>query len=78
VSLFVLSSEIEERDEVEVATGRSTKRSESYYVYYFIFKRITKKRSDINSFISLTVIPSSLVAILLVLEGSVISFSKVY
>jgi hypothetical protein len=26
VSLFVLSPEIEDRDEVEVATGRSTKR----------------------------------------------------
>jgi hypothetical protein len=40
-SLFVLSSEIEDRDEVEVVTGRSTKRLND--IYYFIFKRITKK-----------------------------------
>jgi hypothetical protein len=37
----VLSSEIEDRDEVEVVTGRSTKRLND--IYYFIFKRITKK-----------------------------------
>jgi hypothetical protein len=51
VSLFVLSPEIEGRDEVEVATGRSTKKPSSPNdMYYFIFKRITKK-SDMNSFI---------------------------
>jgi hypothetical protein len=40
----VLSPEIEDRDEVEVATGRSTKRPSTLNeIYYFILKRITKK-----------------------------------
>jgi hypothetical protein len=40
----VPAPEIEDRDEVEVATGRSTKRPSTLNdVYYFIFKRITKK-----------------------------------
>jgi hypothetical protein len=44
VSLFVLSLEIEDRDEVEVVTERSTKRLSSLNeIYYSIFKRITKK-----------------------------------
>jgi hypothetical protein len=50
VSLFVLSPEMGDRDEVEAATGRSTKRPTLNNMYYFIFKRITKK-SDMNSFI---------------------------
>jgi hypothetical protein len=43
VSLFVLSPEIEDRDEAEVATGRSTKRPSTLYdisvlfVYFFLF-----------------------------------------
>jgi hypothetical protein len=56
VSLFVLSSEIEHRDEVEVATGRNTKRpsTNNDIIYYFIFKRVTKKKkSEMNSFILL-------------------------
>jgi hypothetical protein len=49
VSLFVVNPEIEDRDEVEVAAGRSTKRpSTPNDIYYFIFKRITKKKSDMN------------------------------
>jgi hypothetical protein len=44
VSLFVVSPEIEDRDEVEVATGRSTKRPSALNdIYYVIFKRIKKK-----------------------------------
>jgi hypothetical protein len=40
----VLSPEIEDRDEVEVVTGRSTKRPSTLNdTNYFIFKRITKK-----------------------------------
>jgi hypothetical protein len=40
----VLSLEIEDRDEVEVVTERSTKRLSSLNdIYYSIFKRITKK-----------------------------------
>jgi hypothetical protein len=44
--MFVLSPEIEDPDEVEVATGQSTKRPSTVNdirVYYFIFKYITKK-----------------------------------
>jgi hypothetical protein len=54
-SLFVLSSEIEHRDEVEVETGRNTKRpsTNNDIIYYFIFKRVTKKKSEMNSFILL-------------------------
>jgi hypothetical protein len=58
------------------------------YVYYFIFKPITKKKSHVNSFILFSnfqilrlVIPSSFVAILLVpTSGSIISVksTKVY
>jgi hypothetical protein len=88
VSLFVLSSEIEDRDEVEVATGRSTRRPSTLNVYtmYFIFKMITKKKSDMNSFVFFCcsysemtifkVLPSSFVVILLVLEGSTIGLVK--
>jgi hypothetical protein len=48
MSLFVLSLlEIEDRNEVEVATGRNTKRpstlNDIYLLFIFIFKRITKK-----------------------------------
>jgi hypothetical protein len=44
VSLFVVSPEIEDRDEVEVATGRSTKRPSTLNdIYYVIVKRIKKK-----------------------------------
>jgi hypothetical protein len=40
----VLSPEIEDRDEVKVAIGQSTKRPSTLNdIYYFIFKRITKK-----------------------------------
>jgi hypothetical protein len=41
VSLFVLSPDIEDRDEVKVATGRSTKRPSTLNgtrIYYFIFQ----------------------------------------
>jgi hypothetical protein len=41
VSLFVLSPEIEDRDEIKVATGRSTKRPSALNgtrIYYFIFQ----------------------------------------
>jgi hypothetical protein len=46
VSLFLLSPESEDRNEVEVATGRSTKRPtlNDTHIYYFIFKRIKKKK----------------------------------
>jgi hypothetical protein len=41
-----------DRDAVEVATGRSTKRLSTLNgTYYFILERITKKQSDMNSFI---------------------------
>jgi hypothetical protein len=40
----MLSPEIEDRGEVEVATGRSTKTPTLNDMYYFIFKRITKKK----------------------------------
>jgi hypothetical protein len=44
MSLFVLTPEIEDRDQVEVATGRSTKRPSTLNdIYYFIFKQITNK-----------------------------------
>jgi hypothetical protein len=43
VSLFVVSPEIEDPDEVEVATGRSTKRPSSLnYIILCIFKWIKK------------------------------------
>jgi hypothetical protein len=42
--MSLLSREIEDRDEVEVATGRSTKRPSTLNdINYFIFKGITKK-----------------------------------
>jgi hypothetical protein len=44
VSLFVLSPEIEDRDEVEVRNWAKHKKTfYSDIIYYFIFKRITKK-----------------------------------
>jgi hypothetical protein len=47
VSLFVLSPEIEDRDEVEIANGRSIKRLSAlndimYIVYYFFSNSVTK------------------------------------
>jgi hypothetical protein len=53
VSLFVLSPDIEEQAEVEVATRRSTRRPSTFNDIHilFYFKRITKKKSDMNSFI---------------------------
>jgi hypothetical protein len=66
------------------------------YMYYFIFKRITKKKSDMNSFMffcysyskmtifkltifkaSVFIRPSSLLAIFLIVQGSII-LVKVY
>jgi hypothetical protein len=46
VSLLVLSLAIEDRDEVESRSKRPTLND----INYFIFKRITKKKSDMNSF----------------------------
>jgi hypothetical protein len=49
VSLFVLSPEMEDRDEVEV--GNWAKHKKTFYsdiIYYFIFKRITKKIGNDN------------------------------
>jgi hypothetical protein len=86
VSLFVLSPEIEHRDEVEVATGQSTKRfstlNDKYLLRVYYLQAGYKKKSDINFFfavIKAPVIPISLVPILLVLEGSIILVKpKVY
>jgi hypothetical protein len=43
VSLFVLSPEIEDRDGVEVATGRSTKRPTTLKNSIYGLKILTKK-----------------------------------
>jgi hypothetical protein len=45
VSPFVLSPEIEDRDEVKVCNWAKHKKTfySEWYIYYFIFKRITKK-----------------------------------
>jgi hypothetical protein len=51
VSLFVLSPEIENRDEVEVATGRSTKRPTLNDVSYL--QADHKRKSDTHLFIFL-------------------------
>jgi hypothetical protein len=52
VRVFELSSEIEDRDEVEVATGRSTKRPFTLNdCILFYLQADYKKKSDINSFI---------------------------
>jgi hypothetical protein len=77
VSLFVPSPEIENRDAVEGATGRSTKiPSPLNDIHYFIFKRITKKNRTRTHFFpavalilqfsnfKATVIPTSLVILL--------------
>jgi hypothetical protein len=49
VSLFVLSPEIEDRDEVEVATGRSTRRPSA--LNDILFSSGSQKKSNMNSFI---------------------------
>jgi hypothetical protein len=54
VTLFVLSPGIEDRDEVEVATGRSTKRPSSLNdipILFYLQADYKKKKSDMNSFI---------------------------
>jgi hypothetical protein len=47
----VLSPEIEDRDEVEVATGRSTKRPSTLNDIYLLFYLLAdhKKKSNMNS-----------------------------
>jgi hypothetical protein len=83
VSLFVLSPEIEDRDKIEAATSTTRPSTLNDISYYFIFKRITKKIGDEPFFLcnysnlyfsnfKAPLIPTSLVAILLVLEGSII------
>jgi formate dehydrogenase maturation protein FdhE len=46
VSLFVLSPESEDRDEVEVELGEAQKD----LLHWMIYKLFTKKKSDMNSF----------------------------
>jgi hypothetical protein len=48
VSIFVLNPEIEDRDEVEVCNW--AKHKQTLNMYYFIFKRITK-RTHLFSFL---------------------------
>jgi hypothetical protein len=45
MSLFVLSPEIENRDEVEVATGRSTKRPSTLNDIYYLPVDISTPRT---------------------------------
>jgi hypothetical protein len=65
VSLFVLSTEIEDRDEIEAATGRSTKRPSTLNDIHTLFylQADHKKKSDMNlqfSNFKTPVIPNSL------------------
>jgi hypothetical protein len=56
VSLFVLSPEIEDRDEDEVATGRSAKRPSILNdIILFYLQAHHKKKSNMNSFIYLLI-----------------------
>jgi hypothetical protein len=56
VSLFVLSPEIEDRDEDEVATGRSAKRPSILNdILFYLQAHQKKKKSNMNSFIYLLI-----------------------
>jgi hypothetical protein len=72
VSLFVVSLEIEDRDAVEVATGRSTKRPSTLNdIILFYLQADNKKKSDMNSLIYF-----SFAAVTLKLQSSNLQFSN--